>query len=75
MELVCNIDRRGRWFRLAVGIVCLLAAIGFLAFAWRQHSVVMSVVGLGFFLAGAVCVWQGVVGYCIARGMGIRTPI
>ena len=75
MALVCNIDRRGRAFRLAVGIACVLAGAAAVAMAWWLHSVTLLVVGIAFVLAGAVCIWQGARGFCIARAMGIRTPI
>ena len=75
MALACNIDRRGRVFRLAVGIACALAGMGAAVLAWWLHSLTLLVVGIAFVLAGAVCMWQGAKGYCIARAMGIRMPI
>ena len=75
MALVCNIDRRGRAFRLAVGIACALAGMGAVTLAWWLHSLILLVVGIAFVLAGALCIWQGAKGYCLVRALGIRMPI
>ncbi len=81
-RMQCNIDRRGRTLRTAMGI--LTAAIGcglvaprlmlFMPFmpcmpAWAFWAGIAAIVG------GAFMVFEGVNGWCAVRAMGFKTPV
>jgi hypothetical protein len=71
----CNIDARGKAFRLMIGLCTLAAA-----------AVIAVVTGLGLLPAwcwwlaggaaagGGFAVFEGWKGWCAARAMGLRTP-
>ncbi|MGH8104043.1 MAG: YgaP family membrane protein [bacterium] len=60
----CNIDKRGRAFRAVVGAV--LIALAFI--------LPLGIVGrVLFFVGGLFGVFEGLVGWCAVRAMGIRT--
>jgi len=72
----CNIDRRGRRLRTAMGIVsaaigCGLVALRLMPFmpAWTFYAGVAAIVG------GAFMVFEGVNGWCAVRAMGFKTPV
>jgi hypothetical protein len=76
MAFSCNIDRRGRLARLIYGIV--IAAIGvFLIFTWAvgSGSAVRWVVCVALVLSGAFAVFEAMIGWCVVRAMGFRTPM
>lgn len=74
--MTCNIDRIGRTRRLWIGIATLVASAvlmvlllggAFTHTAW-WIAVVASAAG------GAFCVFEGAMGWCAVRAMGLRTP-
>ena len=78
MARECNIDARGKFVRLVGGSVSVFAGI---------VALLLIVVGIlpenifsigsvvGMFAGGALGIYEGKSGWCIARAMGIRTPI
>jgi hypothetical protein len=78
MARECNIDARGKFVRLVGGSVSALA--GLVAFLLIVAGVLpeniyttASVVGM--LAGGALGIYEGRSGWCIARAMGIKTPI
>jgi hypothetical protein len=68
MEWQCNIDRRGRLFRGILGLLFLAGGV-YLVF-WTDHDFW----GTGAIAAGAVAIFEAIVGWCAIRAMGIGTP-
>ena len=78
MARECNIDARGKFVRLVGGSVSVFAGI---------VALLLIVVGIlpenifsigsvvGMFAGGALGIYEGKSGWCIARAMGIKTPI
>lgn len=78
MAKECNIDARGKFVRLVGGSVSVFAGI---------VALLLIVVGIlpenifsigsviGMFAGGALGIYEGKSGWCIARAMGINTPI
>jgi hypothetical protein len=76
MALRCNITRRGRLARLTYGII--VAAFGvFLTFSWGigSASVLRWAICIAAVLAGAFAVFEAMIGWCVMRAMGFRTPM
>ena len=78
MARECNIDARGKFLRLVGGSVSL--AMGLVAVTLMYTEIVpdnwftiSSTIGL--FGGGALGIYEGWSGWCIARAMGIWTPI
>ena len=74
----CNIDARGKFVRLVGGSISLVmgligAIILILGILPTNFITIASVVGmLG---GGALGIYEGRSGWCVARAMGIWTPI
>ena len=78
MARECNIDAKGKFVRLVGGSVSVFAGI---------VALLLIVVGIlpenifsigsviGMFAGGALGIYEGKSGWCIARAMGINTPI
>ena len=78
MARECNIDARGKFVRLVGGSLSVFA--GIVAFLLILAGILpenifttSSVVGM--FAGGALGIYEGRAGWCIARAMGIKTPI
>ena len=72
----CNIDAKGKAARLIWGILCVIAAAVMAAllllkilsgWGWWVGAAVALVAGL-------VGIWEARRGWCVVRGMGIKTP-
>jgi hypothetical protein len=78
MARECNIDAKGKFVRLVGGsvsvfagiVALLLIVVGILP---ENIFTIGSVVGM--FAGGALGIYEGKSGWCIARAMGIKTPI
>ena len=74
----CNIDARGKFFRLVGGTASLIVASVMLLMLifeilptnWFTISSV-----IGAFAGGILGIYEGRSGWCVARAMGIWTPI
>ena len=78
MPKECNIDARGKFLRLVGGSISLtmaIIAVGllYLNFIPSNWFTISSAIGL--FAGGALGIYEGRSGWCIARAMGIWTPI
>ena len=78
MARECNIDSRGRFLRLVGGSISLLmgiiaASLLLLGLVPSNWFTISSTIGL--FAGGALGVYEGRSGWCVARAMGIWTPI
>ncbi len=71
--MTCNIDKRGRRIRAVMGALLVLIVVLWFAFApgasWTVN-VFQALLALG----GAFAVFEGLVGWCAIRAMGVRTP-
>jgi hypothetical protein len=75
-KLNCNIDRAGRWARgisgllfLCIAALVLLRGLGFGGDALRWT------VGLAAAALGAFQIFEALVGWCVTRAMGFKTPM
>jgi hypothetical protein len=76
MPLTCNIDARGKFARLVWGLILIALAIA-LAIIWAWPAggwIGWTVVGL-MAAFGAFGVFEARAGWCVARAMGMKTPI
>lgn len=77
MVMECNIDAKGKAFRLFGGIASIIAGFGIasaahfdfvdLPYLWYASA--------GLLAGGALGVFEGWSGWCVARAMGFWTPI
>ena len=78
MARECNIDAKGKFVRLVGGSVSVFAGIvGFLLIVAGILPENIFTIGsvIGMFAGGALGIYEGKSGWCIARAMGINTPI
>jgi hypothetical protein len=91
MALACNIDRRGRTVRTVAGAATLLVGVGLLAAPLllgggeadgaaalpeiADRNAALLVGGIAACCGGAFMLFEGLVGWCAVRAMGVRTPI
>ncbi|MDC1419213.1 hypothetical protein N8653_00630 [Euryarchaeota archaeon] len=77
MEMACNIDAKGKLFRLVTGIIS--CSFGMILFILINSNVITSTIYLlpavGSILGGLFAVWEARAGWCLARSLGIKTPI
>lgn len=77
MQMTCNIDAKGKLFRLVTGIIS--CSFGIILFILISTNVITSSVyllpALGSIIGGLFAVWEARAGWCIVRSLGIKTPI
>lgn len=76
MGLTCNIDRRGRRLRGALGGLLLLGSLGLAVGAWLtgRHAALGLPSGV-LMVLGLFGIFEGLNGWCAVRAMGFKTPI
>jgi len=78
MARECNIDAKGKFVRLVGGSISLvvgIAALLLIVFGILPENIFTIGSVVGMFAGGALGIYEGRSGWCIARAMGIRTPI
>ena len=78
MARECNIDAKGKFLRLVGGLISLtmaFIAVGLLYFSILPTNWLTVSSTIGLFAGGALGIYEGWSGWCIARAMGIWTPI
>ena len=78
MARECNIDARGKFLRLVGGSISLflgIIAAGLLMIDLVPSNWFTVSSTIGLFAGGALGIYEGRSGWCIARAMGIWTPI
>ena len=78
MARECNIGAKGKFVRLVGGSISLI--MGVIAVALLYFNTVPSnwftiLSTFGLFAGGTLGIYEGRSGWCVARAMGIRTPI
>ena len=73
----CNIDARGRRARIFSGVVCCGAGMVFAGIAYFGFEILSWMGAIaGILLAGGVFqIFEGIMGWCVARAVGIKTRI
>jgi hypothetical protein len=78
MPLTCNIDARGKMFRLIVGTVFAIdGVVMLLVWALREASRArwMFVASIVLVAVGSFMIFEGRKGWCALRAMGMKTPM
>ena len=73
----CNIDARGKAVRLKLGIRGLVAGL-VLATAFYFAEIDWGIpwlIPLGIAGGGAFAIFESLVGWCVVRALGFRTPL
>ncbi len=77
MALECNIEARGKFVRLVFGAFAIIGSLPILALI--MYGVIDTRIGwllvVMAWAGGALGIFEGWSGFCIARGLGFRTPI
>jgi hypothetical protein len=77
MQMACNIDSKGKLFRLITGIIS--CSFGITLFILINTNLITSTTYLlpavGSILGGLFAVWEARAGWCLVRSLGIKTPI
>ncbi len=77
MAIQCNIDHRGKLIRLIAGAMLDTTGLGLLAF--RFVGVLSGdwpwFVGGAAAVVGMFLVLEGVLGWCVVRALGVKTPV
>ena len=71
--MTCNIDRRGRRIRAFTGVGLIIVTLVWFALGPSAHWAVHGLQAL-LALGGAFAVFEGLVGWCAIRAMGVKTP-
>lgn len=73
----CNIDSRGKSFRLISGIVVTLLGLVLLGIiiAGVRTGWVFWAVALAVLVSGLFQIYEGWSGWCVLRAMGFKTPV
>ena len=73
----CNIDQKGRLARLYTGIIAIVFGIALALLTYL--SVIPATLGwlavAGSIFGGAFAIFEARKGWCIARAIGIKTPL
>ena len=75
--LECNIDARGKAYRLRLGFRLLIIGL-IISAAFFMACVEMGLLWLapgGAIAGGAFAMFEGRTGWCVARAIGFKTPI
>ena len=75
--LECNIDARGKAYRLRLGFRLLIIGL-IISAALFMAGVEMGLLWLapvGAIAGGAIAMFEGRTGWCVARAIGFKTPI
>ena len=75
--LECNIDARGKAYRLRLGLRLLIIGL-IISAAFFMAGVEMGLLWLapgGAIAGGAFAMFEGRTGWCVARAIGFKTPI
>ena len=75
--LECNIDARGKAYRLRLGFRLLIIGL-IISAAFIMDGVEMGLLWLapgGAIAGGAFAMFEGRTGWCVARAIGFKTPI
>jgi hypothetical protein len=73
-KMTCNIDKRGRQMRALIGIILLVGALLW-HLAMPEADLWVHLVHLLVGLIGVFSIFQGLVGWCVVRAMGFKTPV
>ena len=75
--LECNIDARGKAYRLRLGFRLLIIGL-IISVTFFMAGVEMGLLWLapvGAIAGGAFAMFEGRTGWCVARAIGFKTPI
>ena len=77
MVMECNIDAKGKALRLFGGIASIIAGFGIASAAHFDFVDIpyLWYASAGLLAGGALGVFEGWSGWCVARAMGFWTPI
>ena len=76
MPLQCNIDERGRLARMIVGfVIAVIGLVGIVLSIVRTGTLFTWTLSSVFLLLGGFMFFEGRVGWCAIRAMGIKTRI
>ena len=77
MVMECNIDARGKAVRLFGGLASIIGGLGIASIAYFDvvELPYLWYASAGLLAGGSFGVFEGWSGWCVARAMGIRTPI
>ncbi len=73
MPLTCNINSRGRTFRLICGLVLTAAGVLMLLFWAPGHGLWRWLAGVCVLVAGLVGLFEAYNSWCVMRAMGFKT--
>ena len=76
MERECNIDAKGKLFRLTIGIFSVFSGIVIISLFNLNIFISEEILIMGLFsiIGGLFAIWEAREGWCIVRAIGIRTP-
>ena len=75
MPLPCNIDSRGKRFRLIIGCITLAIAALVMIIAWMIGSMIAWAISIVLILSGVFTIFEARAGWCAVRAMGFKTRI
>jgi hypothetical protein len=75
MKMECNIDQRGRTARIITGAISDLAGSVCLVLGILNDSLTLIIVGGVLIVAGCFMIFEGLKGWCLARALGMKTPM
>jgi|TARA_B100001094_G_scaffold332255_1_gene403545 hypothetical protein len=76
VERNCNIDSKGKLFRLIIGLLSVSG--GIVLVSLFNYDVLISytalTIGLMSIMGGLFAIWEAREGWCVVRAIGIKTP-
>ena len=77
MALECNIEARGKFVRLVFGAFAIIGSMPVIAltlYGLIDAKIGWFLIGVAW-AGGGLGIFEGWSGFCVARGLGFRTPI
>jgi len=77
VALECNIDARGKAYRLRIGIIAITMGIilAIFPFSYFVGFSIHWIIPAGVIFGGAFAIFEARAGWCVARAIGFRTPL
>ena len=75
MALQCNIDQRGRTFRVVTGAIIDGIGTALIVAGFMKGNWYLLAGGIALSLAGTFAIFEGAAGWCALRAMGIKTRL
>ena len=75
MKLACNLDQRGRQVRLVAGAIVDTCGMVLCVAGTFTGKTALLIGGIVAIVAGGFMIFEGAVGWCALRALGVKTKL